>query len=182
MPSSLSNNQRGMLAIVGCMAAYTVNDVLVKQILRTYPVGEVIFVRGADRDAADRRGRAGARPSARKSRAALSPLLTARSVFDGLSTACFITALAHMQLANVAAVLQIGPLLITVCRSCSYRETVGWRRWTAIGVGFVGALFVIKPMPSSFDVWALVARGIGAVRGAARNLQPPHRPRRAGAW
>ena len=47
MFASLSNNQRGILAICGCMAAYTVNDVLVKQILRTYPAGEVIFVRGA---------------------------------------------------------------------------------------------------------------------------------------
>ncbi len=46
MLSSLSNNQRGIAAICGCMASYTVNDVLVKQILQTYPVGEVIFVRG----------------------------------------------------------------------------------------------------------------------------------------
>jgi drug/metabolite transporter (DMT)-like permease len=156
VPTSLSNNQRGVLAIVGCMTAYTANDVLVKQILRTYPVGEVIFFRGLI--AMLLIGAVALVLGHRKEIvAALSPLLTARSAFDGLSTAAFITALAHMPLANVAAVLQIGPLLITVLSIVLFREAVGWRRWIAIGVGFVGALFVIKPTPSSFDVWALIA-------------------------
>ena len=39
-------SQAEIAAILGCMASYTVNDVLIKQILQTYPVGEVIFVRG----------------------------------------------------------------------------------------------------------------------------------------
>jgi len=153
---SLSKNQRGVLAILGCMASYTVNDVLVKQILRTYPVGEVIFLRGliamlligAVAVALGHR---------REIVTAISPLLSARSAFDGLSTAAFITALAHMPLANVAAVLQIGPLLITVLSIVLFREAVGWRRWIAIGVGFIGALLVIKPTPSSFDIWAVIA-------------------------
>jgi drug/metabolite transporter (DMT)-like permease len=156
VPTSLSNNQRGVLAIVGCMASYTVNDVLVKQILRAYPVGEVIFVRGAI--AVLLIGAVALALGHRKEiGSALSPLLTARSAFDGLSTAAFITALAHMPLANVAAVLQIGPLLITVLSIVLFREAVGWRRWIAIGVGFIGALLVIKPVPSSFDVWAMIA-------------------------
>jgi drug/metabolite transporter (DMT)-like permease len=154
--SSLSNNQRGVLAILGCMASYTVNDVLVKQILRTYPVGEVIFVRGifamlligAVALALGHR---------RDILKAVSPLLTARSACDGLSTAAFITALAHMPLANVAAVLQIGPLLITVLSVMLFGEIVGWRRWIAIGIGFIGALFVIKPVPATFDIWAIIA-------------------------
>ncbi len=168
MPPSLSNNQRGVLAIVGCMASYTVNDVLVKQILRTYPVGEVIFVRGMI--AVLLIGAVALTLGHRKEiGAALSPLLTARSVFDGLSTAAFITALAHMPLANVAAVLQIGPLLITVLSIVLFRETVGWRRWIAIGIGFIGALLVIKPTPSSFDVWALIAAG-SALAAALREI------------
>ena len=78
----------------------------------------------------------------------MSRLLIARSVFDGLSTVCFITALVHMKLADVAAVLQIAPLIITALSvMLSTGEAVGWRRWTAIGVGFVGALFVVKPTP-----------------------------------
>jgi len=150
------------------MASYTANDVLVKQILRAYPVGEVIFVRGII--AMLLIGAVALALGHRKALvAAVGPLLTARSAFDGLSTAAFITALAHMPLANVAAVLQIGPLLIIVLSVLLFREVVGWRRWMAIGVGFVGALFVIKPVPASFDVWAVVA-AVSALFAALREV------------
>jgi drug/metabolite transporter (DMT)-like permease len=167
--SSLSNNQRGIAAICGCMAAYTINDVLVKQILRTYPIGEVIFVRGVMSTLL-----IGAFALAfghgQRMRTAMSRDLAARSVCDGLSTVGFIAALAHMQLANIAAVLQIAPLLITALSVVLYREVVGWRRWTAIGVGFVGALFVIKPVPSAFNIWAIVAAA-SALCAALREIQ-----------
>jgi drug/metabolite transporter (DMT)-like permease len=138
------------------MAAYTVNDVLVKQILLTYPAGEVIFVRGV-MSALLIGAAAAIFGHAQKLRLAMSRMLVARSVCDGLSTAGFIAALAHMKLANIAAVLQVAPLLITALSVFLYRESVGWRRWTAIAVGFSGALLVIKPIPSEFSIWALVA-------------------------
>jgi drug/metabolite transporter (DMT)-like permease len=165
----LSNNQRGIAAICGCMAAYTVNDVLVKQILRTYPIGEVIFVRGvmctlllAAVAIVFGDGRALRRPVSRP--------LALRSLCDGLSTAGFIAALAHMQLANIAAVLQIAPLIITALSVVIYREMVGWRRWTAIAIGFFGALLVIKPIPSEFNIWALVGAA-SALAAAVREIQ-----------
>jgi drug/metabolite transporter (DMT)-like permease len=89
---------------------------------------------------------------------------------DGLSTACFIAALAHLQLANLAAVLQLAPLLITALSVIFFRETVGWRRWTAIGIGFVGALMVVQPGPSSFNVWA-AAGAASALFAALREIQ-----------
>jgi drug/metabolite transporter (DMT)-like permease len=167
--SSLSNNQRGIAAILGCMASYTVNDVLVKQILQTYPVGEVIFVRGVMCSLLI--GAAAlAFGHAKALRAPMSRMLTSRSLCDGLSTAGFIAALAHMKLANIAAVLQIAPLIITAMSVVLYREVVGWRRWTAIGVGFAGALLVIKPIPSEFNIWAIVAAA-SAVAAAVREIQ-----------
>ena len=169
MLSSLSNNQRGILAICGCMAAYTINDVLVKKILFTYPIGEVIFVRGIMCSVLV--GAAAlAFGHARQLRAAMSRTLAARSLCDGLSTAGFIAALAHMKLANIAAVLQIAPLLITALSVVFYREVVGWRSWTAISVGFFGALLVIKPIPSEFNIWALVGAA-SALAAAVREIQ-----------
>jgi drug/metabolite transporter (DMT)-like permease len=166
--SSLSRNQRGIVAICACMASYTVNDVLVKQILHTYPVGEVIFVRGIMSTLM-----IGAIALAfghwQELRGAINRQLAARSAFDGLSTAGFIAALAHMQLANLAAVLQIAPLLITALSVLLYREVVGWRRWLAIGIGFIGALLVIKPVPSAFNVWALVGAA-SALAAALREI------------
>jgi drug/metabolite transporter (DMT)-like permease len=96
--------------------------------------------------------------------------MVSRSLCDGLSTAGFIVALAHMKLANVAAILQIAPLIITALSIALYREAVGWRRWTAIAVGFGGALLVIKPIPSEFNIWAVIAAA-SAVAAAGRELQ-----------
>jgi drug/metabolite transporter (DMT)-like permease len=74
-----------------------------------------------------------------------------------------------MALVNVAAVLAIGPLLITALSVAFHGEAVGWRRWTAVGVGFIGALLLIKPVPWAFDVWAVVAAG-SALFAALREL------------
>jgi len=167
--STLSNNQRGIIAICACMASYTVNDVLVKQILRDYPIGEVIFVRGVMCMLLIG-AVAVAMGYATMLRSAMSRLLAARSACDGLSTVGFIAALAHMPLANLAAVLQIAPLMITALSVAFYREVVGWRRWTAIGIGFCGALLVIKPIPSQFNIWAIVGAA-SALFAALRELQ-----------
>ena len=166
---SLSNNQRGIAAVCGCMVSYTINDVLVKKLLQTYPVGETIFIRGIMCTLLI--GAAAlAFGNARALRAPMSRILASRSLCDGLSTVGFIAALAHMKLANVSATLQIAPLIITAMSVVLYREMVGWRRWTAITVGFGGALLVIKPIPSEFDIWAIVAAG-SAIAAAVRELQ-----------
>ncbi len=165
----MSANQRGIAAITGCMASYSVNDGLVKEILQSYPAGQVIFVRGLMTivliGAAVM-----AFGHAQALRKAMTGQVASRSFCDGISTACFIAALAHMPMANLAAVLQIAPLLITALSVVFYRESVGWRRWIAIAVGFAGALLIVKPTPSAFDIWALV--GVGAALSAAlRELQ-----------
>jgi drug/metabolite transporter (DMT)-like permease len=153
---ALSANQRGILALVCGMGAYTINDAMVKLIAHKYPIGEVIFVRGAM--TATLIGAAVlALGHAQELRHATDKRILARSMFDGLSTACFIAALVHMKLADLAAMLQVSPLILTTFSVLFYRELVGWRRWTAILVGFAGAMFVVKPTPSAFDIWAVVA-------------------------
>lgn len=166
--TSLSANQRGIIALVGGMVAYTINDAMVKSIAQKYPIGEVIFVRGAMMTAL-----IGAvmvlLGEARHLPRAFGKVAVARSAFDGISTACFITALVHMKLADLAAMLQLSPLILTALSVWFYRETVGWRSWTAILVGFAGAMLVVKPTPSAFDVWALVAIA-AAVSSALREM------------
>jgi drug/metabolite transporter (DMT)-like permease len=167
--SSLSANQRGIFALIGGMIAYTINDAMVKAIAYKYPIGEVIFVRGMMTTIL-----IGAVMVAlghvRALRHATNRPVLIRSVFDGLSTACFITALVHMKLADLAAMLQVSPLILTAFSVLFYREAVGWRRWTAIWVGFAGAMLVVKPTPASFDVWALVALA-AATSSALREMQ-----------
>jgi drug/metabolite transporter (DMT)-like permease len=167
--STLSANQRGIVAICGSMAAYTVNDAMVKEIARNHPIGEVIFIRGLFTMLL-----IGSVVLAlgygRELRRVVSRPIILRSLCDGLSTACFVIALVHMKLADLAAVLQVSPLILATFSVLIYREAVGWRRWTAISVGFIGALFVVKPTPSAFDAWALVAL-LAAASSALRETQ-----------
>ena len=166
--SSLSANQRGIIAIVACMGAYTVNDVLIKEIIRHYPLGQVIFFRGLITCLliGSMAWFLGHGP---KIWSAISVPLSWRTLIDGISTATFIAALANMRLAEIAAVLQLAPLMITALAVLIYGEIVGWRRWTAVSIGFLGTLLIIKPTTSGFDIWAVVAAA-SALTAAIREL------------
>ena len=59
------------------------------------------------------------------------------------ATIAFLTALKHMPLANVTAILQALPLAVTMAAALFLAEPVGWRRWSAIIIGFMGVLIVI---------------------------------------
>lgn len=61
------------------------------------------------------------------------------------STVFNFVALRYLQLAEVAAIAFAGPLFITALAGPLLGEKIGWRRWGAVGVGFVGMLVVIRP-------------------------------------
>jgi drug/metabolite transporter (DMT)-like permease len=167
LPSSRAN-RRGIIALVIGMAGYTANDALVKLVAQSYPVGEVIFIRGVLTTlllAAIIAG-AGLLPDMRR---ATDCYVVTRAIADGLASVLYIIALAHMQMADLAAVLLLTPLLLTAMAVLFYGEIVGWRRWTAVAVGFGGTLFIVKPTAGMFDAWALVALA-AAFASASRDL------------
>ena len=73
------------------------------------------------------------------------------------TTVTFLTALKHMPLANVTAILQSLPLAITMAAAIFLGEPVGWRRWSAICVGFTGVLIIIRPGLAGFNSYSLLA-------------------------
>lgn len=85
--------------------------------------------------------------------------LMARTVGDLLSAMAIITALTLMPLSQLSAILQVLPLVVTLGAALVLKEAVGWRRWSAILVGFIGVMIIIRPGAQSLDigtVWALV--------------------------
>ena len=81
----------------------------------------------------------------------------------------FVTALALVDLSTVAAVFQAMPLAVTMGAALFLGEQVGWRRWSAIGVGFVGVLMIIRPGLDGFQPETLfVVASVVAI--AARDL------------
>ncbi len=65
-------------------------------------------------------------------------------------------ALSTMPLAEVAAIFFISPLLITALSVPFLGEQVGWRRWVAVGVGFIGVMVMMRPGVGTFNFTALL--------------------------
>ncbi|WP_062011533.1 DMT family transporter [Aureimonas sp. AU4] len=78
-----------------------------------------------------------------------------RALADIGTTIAYITALRHMPLANTTAIFQALPLTITLLAAVFLRERVGWRRWCAIAVGFVGVLIIVRPDTEGFNIYAV---------------------------
>ncbi|MBH68441.1 MAG: EamA family transporter, partial [Rhodospirillaceae bacterium] len=69
----------------------------------------------------------------------------------------FLSALAQIPLANVTAILQAVPLTVTMAAALFMREPVGWRRWLAIVVGFLGVIVIVSPGVEGFSVYSIYA-------------------------
>lgn len=67
-----------------------------------------------------------------------------------------IESFALVGLAHSQAIFSSGPLMVALLSVPILGETVGWRRWTAICVGFAGVLLILKPESGFFDVRFLV--------------------------
>lgn len=62
-----------------------------------------------------------------------------------LSMISFVATLEFMQVADAIAIFFVEPIMLTILSSIFLKETIGWRRYTACGVGFFGAMLVIQP-------------------------------------
>lgn len=82
------------------------------------------------------------------------------------STLCNFTAVRYLPLTVTGAIGFTVPLIVTALSVLILRETVGWRRWTAIGVGFVGVLLIVRPGTEVFHPATLLSLG-GAVSYAS---------------
>ena len=112
----------------------------------------------------------------------------------GLMTAVvmisFVTALAVMEVADALAIFFVEPVILTILGSVFLKETIGWRRYTACGVGFFGALLVIQPSMQEVGPIALLpvvaafalAVFLLVTRMVAQNEDPWSMQFHAGIW
>lgn len=141
--------------MMGAMAAFSFGDALMKLATESMPAGECIFVRGVMAAAMiwTAAWRSGAITQIDK---LLNPYMPYRTVGDMGGTFFYICALPFMPLAEAAAILQTNPLAVTAAAALFLGEKVGWRRWSATAIGFLGALLIIQPGSATFT-WASVS-------------------------
>lgn len=168
------SNLRAILLMVGSMAAFAIEDMFVKFVAVDMPTGQILMFLGLGGIPVF--GWLAHRKGARVwTRDALHPTVIWRNAGEVIGTWGFITALALVPLATVSAILQAMPLAVTFGAALFLGEAVGWRRWTAILVGFFGVLMVIRPGLSGFDanaLWALLAVAGLSLRDLATRRVP----------
>ncbi len=152
-----SDNQRGALLMIGSMTAFTLNDACMKALAGDVPLFQAIFLRGVLTSAAlyllARSFGGITLPRSRQDRW----LIALRTVCEIGAAYFFISALFNMPIANVTAILQALPLTVTLAGAIFLGEPVGWRRWLAILVGFVGVLLIVRPGSDGFTIYSIYA-------------------------
>ena len=162
------DNLRGAMLMVLAMAGFAIEDMFVKLTSDALPVGQIIALLGAGGGAIFAvilriQGR----------RLFSADMLTApillRAVGEVLGTLCFVTAVVLTPLSSASAILQATPLAVTLGAALFLGEPVGWRRWSAIIVGFFGVLLIVRPGLEGFNALSLFAVA-GVVGLALRDL------------
>ena len=161
-----AGNRRGAVFMTLAMAAFAVEDSCLKAATALVPPGEAMMGFGAlgvaiFALAALLRGE---NPLPRPSRG-----LAIRSAFELGGRLFYSLALAFAGLGVTSAILQATPLVVVAGAVWVFGERVGWRRWTAIALGFVGVLLVLRPSAEGIDAAALFAL-IGMAGFAGRDL------------
>ena len=153
----LSENIKGAIFMSINMLAFVVNDAFMKFLFIDISIYQAIFLRGV----------------------ITIPMLALMAVYRNQITfsvnrsdwkyiwlrvagevgaaVFFLSALAQIPLANVTAILQAVPLTVTMAAALFLRETVGWRRWLAIIIGFLGVTIIVRPGVDGFSVYSLYA-------------------------
>lgn len=72
-------------------------------------------------------------------------------------------------LSNASTILQATPLVVVLGAAAIFGERVGWRRWTAIGIGLLGVLIVLRPGLDGFRMASLFTV-VGMAGLAGRDL------------
>lgn len=97
------------------------------------------------------------------------PFVILRGLGEVIGSIAFVIALALSDLSTTSAILQALPLMVVLGAALFLGEPVGWRRWSAIGVGFVGVLLIIRPGGAGFTPVSLLAL-LGVAGLAVRDL------------
>jgi drug/metabolite transporter (DMT)-like permease len=150
------DNLRGSLMMVLAMASFALEDMLIKQMAAGLPMGQIIVLIGLGgtltfTTLARRRGQRVC------SRAVLSLPVMLRNIGEMVATAAFVSAIVLTTLSSASAILQALPLAVTLGAAVFLDEPVGWRRWSAIAVGFSGVLLILQPGLEGFTPASLLA-------------------------
>lgn len=138
------------------MILFALNDAMGKWLVASYGLGQVILVRSiaALLILAPFLWMAGPKSIVEAERPWLQ---VARVIFSTLELFCFYYAVMYLPLADVMTYWLAAPIYVAAASPFLLGEKVGWRRWTAIAVGFIGVIITLEPSSAMFTTSALIS-------------------------
>ena len=162
------DNLRGAVLMTVAMFLFALEDMFIKLMAGAMPTWQIVLSLGLGGSAIYAvlillRGQS------LFTRGYLSFPVFMRCLGELIGTTGFVTALAYTPISSASAILQATPLAVTLAAAVFMREPVGWRRWSAIFIGFLGVLLVVRPGMEGFNALSLFAV-IGVIGLALRDI------------
>ena len=159
--SAYDDDRSARLAGIGLMLLsvfmFSFGDALGKFMVATYSVGQLLWLRACAALIL-------LLPMIWQQRAAFARLerpwlQLLRAILSTLEVAAFFLATVYLPLADVITYYLACPIFVTALSAIVLRERVGWRRWSAILVGFCGVLIALRPSSQTISWPAMIALG-----------------------
>lgn len=167
------DNLRGSLFMVMAMAFFAVEDAFIKALSGGLPTGEVLIFVGLG-GLAIFWGLLARKGLALWTDALRNRALLWRSLGEFVGAIGYVTALMLTPISSATAILMAAPLA-TVLGTALLGAPVGWRRWSAVALGFIGVLLVVQPGMAGFQPASLFAV-VGVSGLVLRDLATPRVP------
>ncbi|WP_299889021.1 DMT family transporter [uncultured Ruegeria sp.] len=162
------SNLIGSVWMIAAMAGFAFEDALLKSASIALPIWQVLVLFGAGGTAIFACV-AGLRSTRLLQPDVLSAPMKIRVFFEIFGRLFYVLAIALTPLSSATVILQATPLVVVACAALFFGETVGWRRWSAIFVGMIGVMIIIRPTGDSFSILSILAV-LGMLGFAGRDL------------
>jgi drug/metabolite transporter (DMT)-like permease len=159
--SAFKDERSARLAGIGLMLLsifmFSFGDAMGKFIVATYSVGQLLWLRACAALIV-------LLPMIWRHRAAFMQLerpwlQLLRVTLSSLEVAAFFLATIYLPLADVVTYYLACPIFVTALSAIVLREHVGWRRWSAVLIGFCGVLIALRPSSQTVSWPAMIALG-----------------------
>ncbi len=142
--------------MVLAMLGFAIEDMLIKQMAGALPTGQILAMLGLGGGiifamACRMQG------ESLLGRDVMHPMVLLRNVGEVFGTVGYVSAVVLTPISSASAIFQATPLFVTLGAALFLQESVGWRRWAAIAVGFCGVLLIIRPGLDAFQPASLFA-------------------------
>jgi drug/metabolite transporter (DMT)-like permease len=165
---SIPDQYRGIACTLLAGFLFVAQDAVIKWMTGAYPTGEIMTIRGIIALLFTgvliwRQGGIGVL------RVTNGRLQLLRALTVVCTTVAFISALKYLPLATAMSVSFAGPLIVTAMAPRFLGEHVGWRRWSAVTVGFIGVIVIFRPGFGAMQ-WVLLLPLGSALLSAVRDI------------